>query len=141
MTSAHQIRFDLLGKLLSDANIAVEGKSLFIHRMPADCDVGVLIRLPLEGVPVDEYLPGFYKTKFQVIVRESDQKAGDSKSDDIIATLRSLKKRELTENGVLAMTVNQIYLLSLPIVFPRSEDSQSLEWSINFMGSFALPVS
>jgi hypothetical protein len=111
------------------ANLGVEGESLFLHTMPADCRQGILLKMPLTGVVIDYELPGFFCTKVQAIVRAQSQVAGETLAKQVSAALEIRLRSTLA--GPPDMLVNWLRPLTLPIVYPRS-DGNGLEWSINF---------
>lgn len=131
------MRLDLLAKVLEDAGLGQRGTDIFVHRMPADVQKGILLRLPLDGVPRDAELPGYFKTEFQAIVRDIEQGAGDDKAARVKTALEMYRRR-FEEGGELLMQVNHIYLEQLPIVYMRSE-AQGIEWSLNFWASYTMP--
>ncbi len=50
------MRIDLLADLLAAAKVGTPGKDIFEEEMPADVKAGVLLKLPLQGVPIDHEL-------------------------------------------------------------------------------------
>lgn len=111
---------------------------IYLHFMPDDCKLGALILVPLTGVEVDHYLPNYYKGDIQVIVRAPTQAEGDELSQIVINALTTQRPVSLPAGGPEAMLIKHMLPKSLPIRYPRSEDSKSIEWSINFDCCFVL---
>lgn len=134
------MRLDILARLLESKNVGIEGTSIFVFQMPADCPQGVLLKLPLSGIPVDHYLPGFYDSRMQMIVRAQSQSAGDTLVRQAVAALvHDITTDYYDQPGsVFAMRINHLLQDNLPIRFPRS-DGNGIEWSINFKTCFTLP--
>lgn len=130
--------WDILEKKLIDAGLAEAGKTLFRQTMRAETPVGVMMRAPLSGIPVDPYLPGFYKPNLQVIVRHHDPVLGEKLANAVVKTLtiEAPEDHEATEeHGRVRIQV--FYPRTLPIQFPRL-DGNTIEWSINFVTAFSI---
>lgn len=126
------MRVDLLAQYLAEQGLGAAGVDLFAHRMPEDCPKGVVVRLSHTGVPVNLYIPGYYKTTdLQVIVRSPDQQGGDQLAAAVNQALTFYNKTFVDDAGREVMTIKQIYPTHLPIVFPRLT-GEELEWSTNF---------
>lgn len=135
------MRADILATILEDAGLGVIGETIFIHHMPDACAEGVLIRLPLIGIPIDHELPGYIKGRVQVIVRATAQSAGDALASEVMKALTIYATEYLDpETGVFAMKINYLRADTLPIVYPRSVGNLK-EWSINFDCCHVLAVS
>lgn len=124
--------FDILEKKLTDAGLVEPGVSLFRNIMPAHCLIGVLIRTPLTGVPIDPHIVGWSKSRIQVIVRHVDPVLGVELSRDVIKTLvvQGLEKHPATAEHA-ETHINVFYPEADPIQFPLLEGN-GIEWSINF---------
>jgi len=131
---------EVLADDIANAGLAAPGETLFIHHMPADVNEGVLIRAPLDGVKVQYDLPGYYKTKIQVIVRARSTKAGDDLAKQISGLL-TIGQRTINASALVdsefELHFNFMRPNSWPIIYPRS-DGNALEWSINFDCCFVL---
>lgn len=121
-----------LKTVLVDASIP----NVFVHR--ASATEHVLLRLPLEGTPVDHGMPGYYKTNVQVIVRRAKQADGDALARQL-ATLLTMSRRTFVEAGQPSIVVNLMTPTRLPIVYPRSEGDM-IEWSLDFFCAFGVPA-
>lgn len=133
------MRLDLLAKELESLNLGTTSGpavDIFVHRMSEECAEGILLRNPLDGVPIDQNLPGYHKSGLQAIVRGKVQSAGDIKSKAVVHAL-TMYRRNFYENGNLAMEVKQLYPTKLPIVYMRS-DGRTIEWSLNFHADYVL---
>lgn len=133
------MRTDIIESLLADAGVGIPGQTLFIHQIPATMREGVMIKLPLEGFPVNGYLPGYFKGSFQVIVRAVTNAEGEAKCREVCKALVTARTKDYFDSpGQLAMRIDQLLLDRLPIRYPRQE-SNAIEWSINFTVVFVLP--
>lgn len=118
-------------QILEAANIGVANDQIFTDHMPAEIPTGVLLRLPLEGVKIDHYMPGFYKTRLQAIVRAQRHTTGQAIADKVLKAL-TLRQRTDFED----MLLMQMLPDHLPITYPRS-DGNGIEWSLNFCLAYA----
>jgi hypothetical protein len=134
------MNLDVIMKIISDAGLGVEGSTLFQHRMPAEKKTGILLRNPLDGIPINPELPDYVRGKLQVIVRNSDQGKGDQLSNKIMKLLTIYNKDYSDADGHLLVSIKQMYPSTLPVVYPRS-DGNGIEWSINFDYSAVIPQS
>lgn len=123
----------VLAKVVHDAGLAkMEGRdrNIFVHQMPEDVLRGVLFRQPDGGDEINWYMPGYYRTSFQVVVRESDYQAGMKLAEDISAALT-------VRNKMLGnYCVTHILPKNKPFVFPRSS-GDLLEFSVHFDAVFS----
>ncbi len=129
--------FDILEKKIVDAGLAEAGVSLFRSFMPAETPVGVFCRVPLEGIPVDPYIPDRYKGRIQVITRHTDPMLGWQLATSLGKVLRVDSPEEhpaTTEHGkaLISLFIPE----TLPIQFPRL-DGDGIEWSQHFKTVFA----
>lgn len=133
------MRLDIIGKYLEDKGIATMGDDLFRNEMSSDVNEGVLLKTPLTGVPIDHYLPGFYRGRLQVIVRARTNEVGQGWADEILAALTIKQDTEFNDpdTGDKVMLVHHILPETLPIRYPRS-DSNHIEWSLNFLTCFVI---
>ncbi|NKX37871.1 hypothetical protein HGG70_08090 [Rhodobacteraceae bacterium R_SAG4] len=129
--------YDILeNKLIAGGFVA--GESLFRNHMPAACTVGVMVRGPVSGIPIDPYLPDYYRGKMQVIVRHKDPDEGNRVSAQVQKLLR-VDVRELypasAERGEAHL--DQFLPDTMPIFFPRL-DGNGYEWSQHFDCAFGM---
>ncbi|SCW95652.1 minor capsid protein [Ancylobacter rudongensis] len=130
--------FDILEHKIAAAGLGVPGESLFRGTMPAECTVGVLFRMPLEGIPVDPHIVGWHKPRLQVIVRHTDPVQGEALANKVIKTLLVEHPEDhpaTAERGRARITV--FYPAQLPIQFPMLEGN-AIEWSLNFRTAFSV---
>lgn len=106
-------------------------KTIFVHHMPASVKEGVLLRLDYAGILYEHELPGYFKTSFQVIVRNPDHVGGQTLAEAITVTLN--KERVV----IGAMQVHYIRPESKPLVFPASEGDY-LEFSTYYDACYTL---
>lgn len=129
--------FDILEKKISDAGLGVEGETLFRAFMPAETTIGVMSRVPLEGIPVDPFMPGRHKGRMQIITRHTDPVLGAELANKVskVLTVWSPEHYEpSSERG--SATISLFIPLTLPIQFPRLE-GDGIEWSQHFNVVFA----
>lgn len=129
---------DILEKKIEDAGIAVAGESLFRNTMPADCKIGVMTREPLQGMPVNPFIEGWYKPRLQVIVRHTDPVEGLKMAHLVIKTLlvQGRERHAATEEHG-ACHIDLFYPDQEPIQYPRLEGN-TIEWSLNFKTVFGV---
>ena len=133
------MRYDLIVGALQTAGVGVVGTNLFVHRMDADCKLGIMVRGPIDGVPVDVDLPNYYKHSMQLIVRAADQLTGDALMASAIAALTTQQPRVFNDsNGNLLMQLNHLVPRTLPRVYPRL-DGQGIEISVDFNTNYVMP--
>ena len=129
--------FDILENKLTAAGF-VPGVSVFRNYMPADCSVGVMCRVPLQGIPIDPYIKDFYKGRMQVIVRHKDPVAGATMTD-LVQKVLTVGSRETHPASLERGEVNLdlFFPETLPITFPRL-DGNGFEWSQHFQCVFTM---
>lgn len=130
--------WDIVEAKLITANLGVAGMSLFEEEMPAECSVGVMLRSPLSGIRIDQFIPHYYKPLLQVIVRHTDPVVGALIAQDVADTLTIVSEEfypATADRGRVNLKVFR--LRELPIRFPRL-DGKSIEWSLNFITAFGL---
>jgi hypothetical protein len=133
------MRYDILAQIIADAGLGTKGVDLFLFHMPDNAH-GILIRSPLQGIPVNHYLPGFLHAGIQIIIRSASQSAGDSLSKRLSTALTIVNTSyNDPQSGLLAMTVNYIRPRSLPIIYPR-DPGNIREWSMYFDCCYVLPT-
>tara|TARA_R110002074_G_scaffold5353_2_gene26349 strand:- start:499 stop:888 length:390 start_codon:yes stop_codon:yes gene_type:complete len=119
----------ILAQVLNDAGLAkMEGRdrSVFIYQMPEDVRRGVLLRQPDGGDPIDFYMPGYYKTGFQVVVRYDDYQLGMKLALDVSEAFTI--RQPLVLSGT---RLQQVLPENKPFVFPISEGGL-MEYSVHF---------
>lgn len=125
------MNLDPIAEIIAAANQGVVGKSLFLFNMPETCAKGVVLRLPVDGISVSQYLPGYYKTYFQAIVRDKSFASGQGRAE-ALSSLLTFYDRTFTDSANKPyLQIKICYPCVKPIVFPRMTDNL-LEWSIKF---------
>lgn len=114
-----------LAELLDSAGVGVLGSSVFINMMPMETTKGVLLRPPSTGTPINYELPGFYKTRFQAIVRAPKFQDGQDLSAQVMAALT------LKEKQVGTMYFRWCRPIAKPVSFPLSPGGM-VEWNTPF---------
>jgi hypothetical protein len=118
-----------LANLLQAQNIGVQGASLFVDFMPAECQRGVLLRNRLSGTPIDYELPGYYKSQFQVTVRSSDYADGQTLINQALSVIT------LSASQVENQFFNYCRPRAQPVAFPLSSGN-FVEWTVFMDVSF-----
>lgn len=117
-----------MAMILEANNIGSLGTDLFIHSMPYDISIGVLLLNRMSGDLIDHELKGIRRGGFQVIVREANY------DDTLINSIIPL----LTIQGKIINGLDVKYILpkSDPIVYPAT-DGNNIEYSVNFDAVYA----
>lgn len=127
--------YDILeGKLVAAGFIP--GDTLFRNFMPAETVVGVMVRAPLSGIPINPFIPGFFRTKLQVISRHRDPVEGMLMAKQIAEVLKVDAVEAYpasVERGPAHITLFQPD--TLPIQFPQM-DGNAYEISQHFNAAF-----
>jgi hypothetical protein len=132
------MKLELLAQVLQDAGLGTIGDDIYVHYMPGDVRQGILLRDPLAGTKIDPGLPGYFRTRFQTIVRAAAHQEGSQLAERVSNALEMGKRIFNDTDGKLVMQVNYIYLEQLPIVYPWTP-ANALEWSLNFATSYVQP--
>lgn len=104
-----------LAQRLEDQGVGVQGKSIFAYMMPAAATTAVMVRNELSGTRINHQLPGYFKTRVQVIARGPDYVTAEALMTRAIAALT------LPADTVLGtMTFNFCRPETLPSAFPLS---------------------
>lgn len=117
--------------LLEDAMLGVKGESIFINMMPPEAKVAVLFKNRLTGTKIDYELPGYYQTKFGVVIRGTDYSLGEPGElvDKVVKALT------LGPQKLGTMQINYVRPLYHPVVFPLS-NGNILEWNVEFAACY-----
>lgn len=120
-----------LADLLEDAGFGVKAKSIFLNMMPPEAKFGILFKNRLTGTKIDYELPGYYQTKFGLVIRGTNYSIGEPGEivDQIISALT------LGPCRLGNMTVNYIRPVYHPVVFPLS-NANVLEWNTEFKACY-----
>lgn len=118
---------DLAQKLQDDGVGTTIGRerNIFIGTVPEFAEKAILLQDSELGTLIDQEIDGFYKTEFEVTIREKDYVSGEEKS---LAVSESLK--------VLQSTIGSLYVYyvrprHLPLSFPVSRGDYA-EWLVTF---------
>jgi hypothetical protein len=130
---------DILEQKLNMSGEFVPGENMFRDFMPAEISVGILTRVPLQGMPIDHYMPGFYKGQMQVIIRHTTRTEGKAMAKKVQSILTVNGGNEIypptDERGEVRLI--QFIPETLPISFPRLSGG-GYEWSQHFQCVFAM---
>lgn len=120
---------EALAGIIQDEGVATIGSNLFVYSAPAEQENYALLMLGGDGIPFDSQLPGYYNTKYQVIVRYKTHAEGAAFANDIKDALYFYGK---TKGGI-------IFKHSIPKDEPRPfrrNEAGIIEFSNNFLISF-----
>lgn len=130
--------WDIIETKLQTAGLTVPKVSCFREFMPAQVAQGVMMRSPLSGINVDPYMPGYHKTRLQLIVRHVDPQQGQLFASRIADALHVEGSERYGANAERGPVEIKLFRLDqLPIFFPRL-DGNGYEWSLNFETAFVL---
>lgn len=105
-------------------------QNIFVHHFPEQKTVGILLRQSAMGTPIDHNLPGYFRSKFQLIARATSYEEGRA--------LAQLASDELTMLNIAlddGMYMKQCLPTNQPVAFPSSK-GDLLEFSVNFDVAF-----
>lgn len=104
------------------------GKTLFAYNMPETANLAVLLRQPLTGAQIDYELPGYRKTKFQVVARckPTEIEQGHALIEGFVQKITLMQETSLAGYKVKFMRPRHD-----PIMYPISEGA-NMEFSVNF---------
>lgn len=103
-----------LADTLETAGLGIKAETIFVNMIPVECPQGILLRNKLTGTPINYELPGYYKSRFQLIVRSGSYLDGKALYDQAATALT------LNEVQVGAMYVKFSRPLTMPVTFPLS---------------------
>jgi hypothetical protein len=129
--------FDIIENKLEAIGL-IRGRSLFRNYMPAEIVVGVMVRVPLQGIQIDPYIKNHYRGELQVVTRHKDPVQGAQMAGEVQRTL-TLYGREFHPASIEHGDVNlDVFMPStLPITFPRLSGNGH-EWSQHFKCVFTM---
>lgn len=135
------MNLDVISRILIEAGCAQAlGVDLFQHHMPETVTSGVLLKLPIAGIPVNHYIPGYFKGSFQTIVRAPQDSVGEPVAKKI---WKALTIYEQTYNdpdtGEFQMLIHHLFPRDLPVRYPRSIGNL-IEWAITFDCNYVLAI-
>jgi hypothetical protein len=114
-----------LGKVTGSA------KTIYVNHMPASVTKGILLRQDYLGIQIVPELPGYFKTTFQVILRNPDMQDGADLAERVSAALTQERK------VIGEMTVNYLRPRHKPIPYPASKGDQ-FEFLVNVDACYLL---
>jgi hypothetical protein len=104
-----------LTQRLEDQGVGAQGKTIFAYMMPAAATSAVMVRNELAGTRINHQLPGYFKTRIQVIARGPNYQAAEKLMKQAVDALT------LPAGTVLdTMTFNFCRPETLPVAFPLS---------------------
>lgn len=109
------MNLEMIANKLSDDGVAKKGITLFVNQMPVDAKVGVLLRPPYIGTPIDYELPGYRKTKFTASIRGTTYKEANDLAQRVMESLTVI------ETELDGIAVKFIRPVTEPVLFPVSD--------------------
>lgn len=134
------MNLDCIAQTLIAAGLATaQGTDIFQHHLPETAtDGALLLKLPMDGIPVNHYVIGLFKGRFQVILRSKIHAFGDARAPLINKALTFANTYFVDGNGAPLMNLIHCYPTTLPIVYPRTAGDE-YEWSCNFLAHYVMP--
>ena len=120
--------------------IACPGDDLFTNFMPSDAPVKptALLRSPLSGTSINQYLPNYRRGSFQLVVRTPKNAYSDGLDFiEAITTALSFTERQTIGSSVV-YNVKQLFPLHDPVSFPSSDGGNMIELSVNFEATYVI---
>lgn len=117
------LHLDWVAALLEAEGHGTLTEDIFIGSIPAELDNAIMLRDPLTGHEVNEEIPNWYNTNFQVIVRDEDEAQGAARAEAIF--------KMLFQNHVETpeLTVVKMFPRTKPVMYPRN-DADHIEFSM-----------
>lgn len=125
------MNLEMIADKLQDDGVGRQGVTLFINSMPAECVVGVLLRPPYIGTPIDYELPGYRKTKFNAAVR------GRTYSEALALSQRVMESLTFSDVEMTGVSVKYVRPMAEPVSFPTSEGA-SIEFLMIFEAVYVI---
>lgn len=133
--------FDILEAKLAATGLVSPGVTLFRSFMPAECPIGVMTRVPLQGIKIDINIPGWHRGSMQVVCRHTSPSLGKIFSDAMTKAL-IVECREhhpaTAEHAEVALDL--FFPETMPIFYPRLVGNE-FEWSQTFRVVFGVKPS
>lgn len=126
------MNLESLAEYLEQKGYGKRGKDIFAFNMPAAAETGILLMNPLSGTPIDHYLPGYRKGRFEIVVRALSYSDGFNLAQCLSDELTIVAETEMT-----GMQVKNILPRHDPVVFPNSK-GDNLEFSVAFDATYVL---
>lgn len=105
-------------------------QTIFVHHFPEQKTTGILLRQSAMGTPIDHYLPGYFRSRFQLVVRATGYEEGRALAESASTALTMLNIT--LDDG---MVMKQCLPAHQPVAFPSSK-GDLLEFSVNFDVAF-----
>lgn len=120
-----------LADRLEAAGLGSKATTIFINQMPIECKSGILLREQLTGTKVNYELPGYYRTKFQLVIRANGYDAGDLHAKNVVTAL-TVQNQQIGEMHFIYMRP-----ITMPVVYPISKGNL-LEIAVEFDVAFTV---
>jgi hypothetical protein len=109
------MKLQAIAAYLDSLGHGIQGQTLFVDEMPAECKEGILLLDTYSGTQINHYLPGYRATGFRVAVRSTDHDAGHELATTVVSALTVH-----TDTVVEGITVRQMLPLNDPRPYRRS---------------------
>lgn len=111
--------------LLESAGYGMKGTDIFINSMPVEANDSILLRQKLTGTPINYDLPGYFRTRFNLVIRSHSYESGET-------LIKSVTKSLTVSN----LQLDELYLnfsrpTHQPVAFPLSKGN-NLEFQVEF---------
>lgn len=124
--------FEILVQKLESANMGSAGSTIFVESMPPKITEGIMLKTPLDGIPVDVYLPGKHRGVIQVVNRDVEINNGYRVANEIARVLSTMGREQYT-----GLHIDVMYPETLPIKYPNLV-GDGLEFSQHFRVCFGI---
>jgi hypothetical protein len=125
------MNLEMIAERLQDEGVGRMGQTIFINHMPVEASVGVLLRPPYVGTPIDYELPGYRKTKFNAAVRGKNYKEASALAQRVMEALT------FNDVEISGLEVRHVRPLTEPVSFPVSEGSM-VEFLVIFEATYVI---
>lgn len=109
------MKLEAVASYIDSKGLGVEGLTIFVNRMPAECKQGILLMDAYAGTMINHYLPGHLDTGFRVVVRSVDYLEGRDLGYQLLKELTIQKDTVMKD-----ITVRQMLPVNEPNPYLRS---------------------
>ena len=125
------MNLEMIAERLQDEGVGRMGQTIFINHMPVEALVGVLLRPPYIGTPIDYELPGYRKTKFNAAVR------GRNYSEARTLVQKVMDALTFGDIELSGLEIRHVRPLTEPVSFPVS-DGGMVEFLVIFEATYVI---
>lgn len=125
------MNLEMIAERLQDEGVGRMGQTIFINHMPVEASVGVLLRPPYIGTPIDYELPGYRKTKFNAAVR------GRNYSEAKTLVQKVMDALTFGDIELSGLEIRHVRPITEPVSFPVS-DGGMVEFLVIFEATYVI---